>query len=378
MSQEPSAPEVIEQRITITRQPWLKAILALATLYTLYFAQSLILPIVFSGLIALLLSPLVTRCKRVGIPRSLSSAVLLALLITPLTVLVIEIAEPAERWFQQLPKVTGMIDEQLDELNTALTPEDQKADAGESNDSGFFSWFSDEDETPEPTEENSVVEERIKQGGAEMLFMLLAATPLLIAQFFASIVLILFLLTFGPDIFHKAVRELPYIEKKSHATHLVREIQRALSRYIGTISVINIGLGVVTAAALYWIGVEDALLWGAIAGLLNYVPYLGAMVSLLILSIVGLVQYGVVVAALIPAGTFLCLTVTEAQLITPTVLGKSMQVNPLVIIVWLFISGWLWGTLGVLIAVPLLVCGKLVLQHTKEHQHWVKIIEAGQ
>lgn len=356
----------------------LRILAGLATIYTLYFAQSLIIPIVFSSLVALLLGPLVKRLKKMHVPRSLSAIILVSALIAPFTFLSIELAEPVQRWMKVLPKLSVEVTQELNEisdtfeLQKGLEPKQQQV----RKTSIFSGWFSDDEEEPVIVEEESAVEQKIKQGGLDALLSMLTAAPIFLAQIFGSFILILFLLIFGPPLFCVFVNDFPIVQDKKRANALVKSIQQALSRYIVTISLINCGLGVATALALGLFGVDDAILWGAIVALFNFVPYLGSLFSLSILLIVGVVQFGMTPIALMPSGIFFIINMTESQILTPAILGRSMQVNPLIIILWLLITGWLWGILGVLLAVPLLVCIKLALEQMEIFPHWLKLIEA--
>ena len=177
--------------------------------------------------------------------------------------------------------------------------------------------------------------------------------------------------------FVEIVKELPSKEKREKAINLVSMTQAQLSRYIITVSIINSGLGLSTALVLYFIGLEDALLWGVMVGILNFIPYVGSVLGVLVLTLAGMVQYGVNLSVLVPVGAYLALNMLESQVITPTVLGRNMLINPLVIMLWLLICGWLWGLLGVLLSVPLLVCIKLALSELGLLKNWLRIIEAG-
>jgi predicted PurR-regulated permease PerM len=352
----------------------------LASIYTLYFAQSLIIPVVFSALVALLLGPLVKRLKRLHVPRSISAIVLLSALLAPLTLLSVELAEPVQRWMKVLPKLSVQVTQELNEISDAFEMEKgiepKKQPVRETT--IFSGWFSSEkEEEPVVTEKKeSAVEQKIKQGGLDALLSMLTAAPIFLAQIFGSFILILFLLIFGPPLFSVFVHDFPIISDKKRASALVKSIQQALSHYIVTISLINCGLGVATALALGFFGVDDAILWGVIVALFNFVPYLGSLFSLSILLIVGVVQFGMTPIALLPGGVFFAINIAESQIVTPAILGRSMQVNPLIIILWLLITGWLWGILGVLLAVPLLVCIKLALERMQIFPHWLKLIEA--
>ncbi|WP_421132157.1 AI-2E family transporter [Alteromonas sp. A079] len=349
-------------------------LVALSTLYTLYFAQSLIIPMVFSMLVALLLSRIVTKLKEWRIPRSISSITLLTMLIAPLMFLILELSEPVERWMKALPQISEQVTQQLTEFSDAIDGTQQNAEGKEpSVNNTAYPWFEKE---PVKKQDDTMVEERFKQGSRQMMFEMLLATPIFLAQVLGAIVLTLFLLIFGPPLSKVIINDFPIIKNRHRARALIKSIQQALSHYILTISIINTGLGALTAAGLAYFGVRDAILWGAIVGLLNFVPYIGSVISVGILLFVGVVQFGFIDTAFIPVGVFITLNILESQIITPTVLGRSMQINPLVIIVWLFLSGWLWGMLGVLLAVPIFVCIKLTLQQMEVFPHWLKFIEA--
>jgi predicted PurR-regulated permease PerM len=149
-----------------------------------------------------------------------------------------------------------------------------------------------------------------------------------------------------------------------------------LSHYILYVSLINVGLGLTTAAVLWLMRFEDPLLWGSMVALLNFAPYVGTIFSLAVLAMAGVVQYGLMWEALLPALAFFILNAVESQLVTPAVLGRNMRMNPLVIMLWLMLCGWLWGMAGVLIAVPLLVCIKLILGPSAAFHPWLKLIES--
>jgi predicted PurR-regulated permease PerM len=185
----------------------------------------------------------------------------------------------------------------------------------------------------------------------------------------------LFLLIYGPGLYDNFINLFPLIRDKRRAVLLVGRLRQELSRYIITVTIINAGLGLVTGAVLWTLGVEDAILWGALVALLNYAPYVGPFISICILGVAGLAQYGLVPAALLPATVFFSINLLESQFVTPTVLGQHMRLNPLILILWLLIWGWLWGPVGLLIAVPLLVCLKLVASHVQALNFLVDLIE---
>jgi len=140
----------------------------------------------------------------------------------------------------------------------------------------------------------------------------------------------------------------------------VRTIQLDISRYLGAITLINVGLGVAVGAAMHWLELPNAALWGAMAALLNFVPYLGAVVGITVVAVAGIVTFDGWWAGLAPALVYLALTGLEGYVLTPLVLSKRLTLNPLAILVAVVFWGWLWGIPGALVAVPLLACMKIV------------------
>ncbi len=358
----------------------LKLLVILAVIYTLYLAKSLLIPLFFSAFIALLLSPLVSVARKFYIPRTISATALMALLVTPFTFLGLELAEPAERWMHSLPKIAAQITDEIEEISNTLEAREPSAvPASKKKESSFFNWFSDDEdieEPPVPQENSNTVTDKLKQSGIEMGLTLFSNAPLLLAQIFGCIILIFFLLVFGPGLFNVFIQDFPVVTNKRRALILVNQIQRELSAYIVTISIINAFLGLATAAVFTYVGVDDALLWGALVALMNFVPYLGGLASCSILLVAGVVQFGLVSAALLPPVLFLGINIIESQIITPSVLGRSMQLNPLIIILWLSIAGWLWGVVGVLLAVPILMSVKIILKNLEVFPHWIKLIKS--
>lgn len=365
------------------RVPALYCLLTLALLYTLYFAKTLLMPLLVALLFALLLNPSVKTLRRFYVPRTVSALVLLTAVGVPFTFLGAQLVEPVQKWVNRLPELSATITESLDSVTesvTAAAADKTPPPPVQKKKKGWFSWFGGDDEEPEvtaaPVEDKNEISEHLWRSGLEVTLSALSATPVVITQFLTFVIVTLFLLIFGPNVYTRATEVLPQIKDKEGAARLVESVQQELSRYILTVSLINTGLGAITALALWLAGVEDALLWGVVAGLLNFAPYIGPLICVLIFTLAGVVQYGFVWTACLPAAIYFVINLIEAQAVTPLVLGQHMHLNPLLLMLWLLLWGWLWGAVGVLLAVPLLVCLKLVAKQLNLGKPWVALIEA--
>ncbi|MEZ5572529.1 MAG: AI-2E family transporter [Halioglobus sp.] len=356
----------------------------LAVFCALYLSRALLLPIVLALLFSLLLSPQVAWFKRFHIPRPISSVFLVCMLGGPFVVLSIQLAVPAQKWWEQLPELTVQVTQQLTDLGETLSPETPPPPvaAAPQPKKGFdlFGLFAGDEPVaapvvaPEPPAKSALVE-GVKKGGVAVMLSILGAAPFIAAQVAVWLILVLFLMIFGPGVYDNVINLFPVIRDKRRTTVLTGRLRHELSRYILMVTIINAGLGLVTGCALWLLGVEDAMLWGALVGLLNYAPYVGPVIAICMLGIAGIAQYGLDLQALLPAAVYFGINLLESQFVTPTILGQNMRLNPLILILWLLLWGWLWGPVGVLIGVPLLVCLKLVASQLNVLPYWVELVE---
>jgi predicted PurR-regulated permease PerM len=226
--------------------------------------------------------------------------------------------------------------------------------------------------TPAPV--STAAEDKPK---APNLWSLVSAAPRMLASLLAVVLLAYFFLVYGQDLQRQAIARLPADRHKQITVDILRRIETDLSRYVLTISVINVCLGMVLTAALYWMGIAigDALLWGTLAALFNFVPYVGPLTGVALLAVVGVVAFDQPARMLVPPALYLTLHVTESMIVTPIVLGRRMTISPLVMLLWLMLWGFLWGVAGLLLAVPMLASIKIVADRVPGWPPWAKLIE---
>jgi len=205
----------------------------------------------------------------------------------------------------------------------------------------------------------------------------LTSTPRFLTSVLAVILLTFFFMVYGQSLQRNAIALLPGRQQKRLTVEILQSIEHEISRYVLTISVINVVFGLVFAGVLTYLQVpfDEALLWGTMAALLNFAPYVGPLIGIAIMLVMGFVAFHDPLHALLPAGIYLGLHTLEGQLVTPIILGRRMALSPLVLILGLMVFGWMWGIIGLLLAVPLLVCVKLVLAKIEGMEGWARLLE---
>ena len=324
-------------------------------LYTCYFASSLILPVVMAAFFAMLLSPLINRAPLRWLPRGLAALFLVAALVAGLGAVAMFVARPAAEWTRNVP---FLLREAAPKLKEMVEPIQDARRASES-----FDEFTGGD-----NDDDSVV---VRPPSTDLL----AATPRVLGAVLAVLLLTFAFLVYGDDVLNKLLRLRRTRAQKRLTADIVQHIQSDLSRYVLTISATSAVLGGATAAYLWYLGVADPLLWGVLAAALNLTPFVGPLLTAMLLALVGLSQFDTIGAAMLPAAGFLILHALESNLLTPMVLGRTMSINPLAIILWLLLWGWVWGVMGLLVAVPMLVCLKIVASRVEAWQGWSKLLE---
>lgn len=183
---------------------------------------------------------------------------------------------------------------------------------------------------------------------------LVTQTQSFLTSLVVVIALVYFLLASGDLFLRKLVKVLPNFTEKKRAVEIFRRVEDDISHYLLTATLINAGLGTVTALALYLLGMPNVMLGGVMVALLNFIPYLGAVVNFIILAVVAILTFDDLSHALLVPSVFLILTTLEGQFITPTILGRSLTLSPVVIFIGLIFWMWMWGIAGAILAVPIL------------------------
>jgi predicted PurR-regulated permease PerM len=324
----------------------LNLLAVLALLYTITLIKALLIPLVLAAFIGLAFNPLVAGAARRGLPRWLTSCVLMLALLGGLGTGVALLTQPALNWFHDAPTT-------IKALAPKLRPLTQQLDAA----SRATQSLVGNSARAAPQARPAMV--------ALTAWDIISSTPRVLAAVLTVVLLVFFFLIYGELLLRRLVEIAPSFGYKRHAVSIVRSIQSEVSRYILTTTLINAALGSCTALLLWALKVPDPLLWGSVAALANFIPYVGAITTTILLSLVGLTHFEAIGTALLPALGFACLTAVEGNLITPMILGQRMRISPIAILLWLLLWGWLWGIPGALLAVPMLTSFKLIAERVR-------------
>ncbi|KGQ17947.1 Transport protein [Lysobacter dokdonensis DS-58] len=333
----------------------------LAVAYTLYVAQDLLLPVLLAMFFALVGNPIIRGLKKLWVPRFVSALLVLGLGMFGTYMLGKELIQPGAEWIREVPNELRGLAPKLRSLTKPVTEANRAAENIARAAGG------------ETGTKVQVVKTEVNDP-----YRVLTATPRVVASVLAVVLLTFFFMVYGGDLQRNAIALLPGRQQKKLTVEILHAIETEISRYVLTISIINVIVGLVFAGLLYVLldlPADEALLWGTMAGLLNFAPYVGPLIGICVMLVMGFVSYGEQLDAFAPAALYLGLHTLEGQIVTPIVLGRRMALSPLVLILALMVFGWLWGIIGLLLAVPLLVCVKLVLARIDGLEGWAKLLE---
>ena len=313
----------------------------------LHFAKAFLIPVTVAFLFALVLSPVVRALKRHGIHQAISAILLVIMLALSLVGIAWSISGSVSRMVEDAPFIEHRLRDKLSEL---AKPIESVKDAEKSIQKAT-------EEPPDPKVQEVVVRE------PGFLSRTVGRAPVMIASAGLSLVLLLFLLASGDLFYEKIVRAMPNTADKRRWIRIINGVEREVSRYLLAISTINVGVGVFIAVGLALVGFSAPILWGALAILLNFIPYVGPLVGILALGIVSLIEFPTLGQALLPPLIYAAANIIEGQFVMPVLVGRRLQINAVVIFLSIAFWGWLWGMMGILLAVPILIVLKTFAQH---------------
>jgi predicted PurR-regulated permease PerM len=250
---------------------------------------------------------------------------------------------PASQWIAKAPETLPRLEQRLSVVRAPIDKMQQATKELEQIASG-------------PGAASELV---VKQGPA-LSGLLISSTRTFVFGLGTTIVLLFFLLLAGDLFLRRLVEILPHFKDKKQAVEISHEIERNISGYLVTISLMNAAVGIATGIAMYFCGLADPILWGSLAFVLNYVLIIGPMTGIAVFFLAGLLTFDTVWQALLPAGIYLAIHLIEGESITPMLLARRFTLNPVLVILSLIFWYWMWGVAGALLAVPMLAAFKIV------------------
>jgi predicted PurR-regulated permease PerM len=321
----------------------------LAVFYALRVGRDFFLPVAFALLLNLLFSPVIRALKRARIAPPIGAALVILAMLGGISLCVYELSDPVQEWVAKGPK---SVQSTVSRLRRIRRPVDQVTRAAEQVDRATSVAPNPGGRTQEVVVKGPSVSER-----------LFGTTQALVAFAFEVLILLYFLLAAGDLFLQKLVGVLPNLDDKKIAVKMAREMEGSVSAYLLTLSMLNAGLGTAVALLMWGLGMPNPVLWGVLAAVLEFIPYLGAATMLVVLSIAGLATFEPIGQALLVPGGYLAIDFIQANFVSPAVLGRRLTLNPVAILIGLALWYELWGVPGVFIAVPLLSTFKICCDH---------------
>jgi predicted PurR-regulated permease PerM len=312
--------------------------------FALRMGAEFFMPVTAALVVAIALVPLLEWFERRGIP-SKAAAGLCVIIFLGLALFALgSIVVPATDWVHQVPS-------KIPKVRAALEP--------------VFDLYKNLDRFIERTTQQIAISRTPSrtvqvETPNSMSSLLISSAPHLLIQLFFALLVIFFFLAGWTAMRKKTIVSRGSFEGALTTARVIQQVVDATSTYLGTITLINVGLGALTAAVLWWLGMPSPVMWGGIVAVANYIPYLGPIVAALLLFLGGLMTYPDIWGAMMPPAAFIGFHLIEANFFTPMVVGHRLTISPLAILISLSFWAWVWGTTGALLAVPLLIIMKTI------------------
>ena len=358
-------PMVIRMPVDV-RSVALTVIASIVLVLFLQYAQAVLIPIVLSTLIFYVLDPIVDRLERIKLPRAIGAALILLTLIGGTGYALYQLRDDALAVVEELPRAAQRARNSLRVGRTSgPNPMDKLQEAAKEIDKTAAVAAGPQERDPGGIQRVQVVQ---PFRATDYLMWGSAGAAALAAQGVMILFLTYFLLVADDLYKRKLVKIMPTLSKKKVTVQIVDEIGTQIERFMLVQVFTSLIVAVATAIALWWIGLNQPVVWGLMAGVLNSIPYFGPIVVSGGLALVAYLQFGTVEMAMYVAAIAMVITTLEGWLLTPTLMGKAASINPAAIFIGIIFWSWVWGVWGLILAVPMLMIVKAVCDRIEELQ----------
>ena len=345
---------VLAETITVKRDRLLASLTLIAGIgvivalpFALRAGAEFFMPVTAALVVAIALVPLLEWFERRGIPSKASAGLCVVIFLLMALFAIGSIVVPASDWVAQVPGKIPKVRAALEPIIQLYKHLDRWIDKATSQ------------IAIAPTPSTPARTVSVEQPHS-MLGLLTSSAPHLLIQLFFALLVIFFFLAGWTAMRKKTIVSRGSFEGALTTARVIQQVVDATSTYLGTITLINVGLGALTALVLWLLGMPSPVMWGGIVAVANYIPYLGPIVCALLLFFGGLMTYPDIWGALMPPAAFIGFHLIEANFFTPMVVGHRLTISPLSILISLSFWAWIWGTTGALLAVPLLIIMKTI------------------
>jgi predicted PurR-regulated permease PerM len=344
----PSSPPGRPLRVwEVSSRVALNGLFIMALFYTIYFAAPVLIPITVAVLLSVLLAPAVERLEALRLPRALAAALIVTAALALIVGAIVQLAGPAQDWLARAPSSFGRIEERLKLIKKPIQ-DIQKA----------TEQIENVTELSQKPQRRQVVELRRPSFAGELL----SGTQRAFTAIGIVIILLYFLLAAGDMFLRKLIALMPSDENKLRIVDIAQSVKKDISFYLLTLTITNVGYGVLVGGVAWYLGVESPLLWGALTAILSFAPYVGPVVIVILMTMATLISLDALGPALVLVAIYLGVLMTVQNVVSPHIWGKRLSLNPVAIFIAIIFWGWMWGMAGALLAVPLLASFKIVAE----------------
>ena len=317
----------------------------IALLWCGYVAQPVIVPVLLAWAIATIVLPLVKWMQDRGVPRVLAAVTVTLLLVTLIVSLLALLSTPVAYWLGRATEVGALIKQKLQTITQplALLEELQKAldVIGAAGQPAL----------------------KVEQQSATVVTTIFSFLTPAVSQLILFIGALVFYLVYQERLRSTAVYFLRERESRLSTLRTLSDIDESMTTYFGTFTIVNVCLGLATVVLTWLVGLPNPLLWGVLAGVLNYIPYIGPVLVTGALGTVGLLTYPTLHEGAVAPLIFLVIVTVEGQFLTPAIMGRRLELNPFAVFLAIAFCTWLWGPIGAFLSVPLLMALTVTLGH---------------
>ncbi len=339
---------------------------------SLMLARVFLMPLTMAVLLYFVFAPLRRRLSRLGVPPALTASGVTLGLIGVIFAIGLILSGPASDLVRGAPQISDRLEEKFGGLRDKLSDMrgflDRLGDGERNDDAENFRQRSVAsslglEELPPPDAAPAEEEDLVPVDGTNLIMSIASSTPALLGQIGFVLLLLFFMLASGDLLYLKIVQSFATMSQKRRAYAALRQIEDSLGSYLGTITIINAGLGLAIGLAMWGWGMPAPAMFGVGAFLLNFIPYIGLILGMVMATAIALVTMDGFLAPLLVGATYAGLSSIEGQLITPYSVSRRLEMNTVVVFITVALWAWLWSVAGMIVAVPMLVVFRVLCDH---------------